>query len=157
MLRVPIATKFKHMHHRYHFFKKGNKGFKYAGLYILKARETHIFTPNLVEIIRRLLNKRVRDSYGELDIRIFPSYPCSKKPLQSRMGKGKGRPSHFITPIYKGAPIVCIHKDLEFHKLRPFIKRLVKRLPIAIKQRFFPKGRDQLDYTYNLKSKQISN
>lgn len=151
MLRIPSNTKFKHMHHRYSFIKKSNKGYRQTGLYMLKARESHIFTPNLVEIVRRLLRKTAREEGGQLDIRIFPSYPCSKKPLQSRMGKGKGRPSHFITPIYKNTPLVAIHNRLDnFQNLKPFIKKLTKRLPVAVKQRFFFKGQKLSKSAQNL-------
>ena len=141
MLRIPNKTKFKHMQHRYSFNRKSNKAHRQTGLYMLKTRETHIFTPNLVEIIRRLLSKTAREKGGQLDIRVFPSYPCSKKPLQSRMGKGKGRPSHFIVPIYKNTPLVSVHNRLNFGRLRPFVKKLIKRLPVSVKQRFFLKGR----------------
>lgn len=141
MLRIPNKTKFKHMHHRYSFIRKSNKGHRQTGLYMLKTRESHIFTPNLVEVIRRLLRKTVYEDGGQLDIRVFPTYPCSKKPLQSRMGKGKGRPSHFVTPIYKNTPLVAIHNELDFSALKPFVKKLIKRLPVSVKHRFFLKGR----------------
>jgi large subunit ribosomal protein L16 len=39
---------------------------------------------------------------GKVWIRIFPSKPVSKKPAETRMGKGKGAPDHWVAPVRPG-------------------------------------------------------
>jgi len=136
MLHTPSSTKYKYNFHRYPSKKQGNKGSSYVGgLFELKAKQSYLFRPELVEIIRRMLNKKVKDSGGSLNIRIFPYYSCSKKPLQSRMGKGKGRPTTFVQPIYRGQTLVSLHTRIELHKLKKNLHRLKMRLPILVKEK----------------------
>jgi large subunit ribosomal protein L16 len=149
MLRIPSSSKFKHTFNRYPENSTGNKGFSYAKTAKLAfiAKQSHLFSPKHVEIWRRYLNKTVKESGGALDIRIFPAISCSKKPLQTRMGKGKGRPSHFVDKKYSGMPLAFIHNRIELHKLRQGIARVQKRSPIEIKikviRQFSPKLKSQ--------------
>ncbi len=39
---------------------------------------------------------------GKLYLRIFPDKPVTGKPLETRMGKGKGEPSHWVAPVKPG-------------------------------------------------------
>lgn len=47
--------------------------------------------------INRFFNRR-----GKVWIRVFPDKPISKKPAETRMGKGKGAPDHWVAPVRPG-------------------------------------------------------
>ena len=58
-----------------------------------------------VESARRAVRRSLRRK-GELQIRVFPTIPFTKKPLQARMGKGKGRIVGFLSPVYPGKVVL---------------------------------------------------
>lgn len=73
---------------------------------------------------------------GRVYIRIFPDKPVSKKPLETRMGKGKGEPDHWVAQVKPGTilfELAGVDEELAIeafsriaHKL-PVKTRLVKR------------------------------
>ena len=67
----------------------------------LKATTRGRITAREIESGRRAINRYVRRG-GKLWIRIFPDKPVSKKPLEVRMGKGKGNPEFWVCVIKPG-------------------------------------------------------
>ena len=67
----------------------------------LKATTRGRITAREIESGRRAINRYVRRG-GKLWIRIFPDKPVSKKPLEVRMGKGKGNPEYWVFVIKPG-------------------------------------------------------
>ena len=67
----------------------------------LKATTRGRITAREIESGRRAINRYVRRG-GKLWIRIFPDKPVSKKPLEVRMGKGKGNPEYWVSVIKPG-------------------------------------------------------
>jgi large subunit ribosomal protein L16 len=67
----------------------------------LKATTRGRITAREIESGRRAINRYVRRG-GKLWIRIFPDKPVSKKPLEVRMGKGKGNPEFWVSVIKPG-------------------------------------------------------
>ena len=65
------------------------------GEYGLKATARGRITSREIEAGRRAINRYVRRG-GKVWIRIFPDKPVSKKPLEVRMGKGKGNPEYWV-------------------------------------------------------------
>ena len=59
------------------------------GDFALKAMEPHYITSNQIESARIAINRYMKRE-GKVYIRIFPDRPVTKKPLEVRMGKGKG-------------------------------------------------------------------
>ena len=59
------------------------------GQYGLQALESHWITSRQIESCRVALTRHIKKG-GKLWIRIFPDKPISKKPAETRMGKGKG-------------------------------------------------------------------
>jgi large subunit ribosomal protein L16 len=55
--------------------------------------------------------KRVLKRKGKLWIRVFPHIPVTKKPLEVRMGKGKGPVDHWITKVAVGSVLVELQCD----------------------------------------------
>ena len=77
----------------------GNK--LHFGEYGLKAIENGIIRANQIEACRVAAARKMKGA-GKIWINIFPYKPVTKKPAETRMGKGKGDLSHWVCPIYRG-------------------------------------------------------
>ncbi len=71
------------------------------GEFGLKALENAWFTDRQIEAARVALMRNLKGG-GKVWIRIFPDKPITKKPAETRMGKGKGDPSHWVAVVKKG-------------------------------------------------------
>ncbi|HAU42240.1 MAG TPA: 50S ribosomal protein L16 [Gammaproteobacteria bacterium] len=71
----------------------GDFGLKCTGRGRLTARQ--------IESARRAINRHVKRG-GRVWIRVFPDKPVSKKPLEVRMGKGKGNPEYWVALVQPG-------------------------------------------------------
>ena len=71
------------------------------GEYGLKAMESAKITSRQIEAARVAINRKVKRG-GKLWIRIFPDFPFTKKPAETRMGKGKGNPEGFVARVKSG-------------------------------------------------------
>jgi large subunit ribosomal protein L16 len=97
----PMRTKFRKAH-------KGRiKGVATSGVelafgqYALKAMEPERVTARQIEAARRALTRHMKRS-GQVWIRVFPDVPVSKKPLEVRMGSGKGTPEYWVVRVKPG-------------------------------------------------------
>lgn len=97
----PKRTKFRKQ------FKGKNRGFAQAGSRVsfgefgLKATERGRVTARQIEAARRAMTRHIKRG-GKIWIRIFPDVPISSKPLEVRMGKGKGNVDHWVAKIQPG-------------------------------------------------------
>ncbi len=81
---------------------KAHRGSTVAfGSFGLKALEPGWITSRQIEAARVALTRRMKRD-GKVWIRIFPDKPVSKKPLETRMGKGKGAPEFWVAVIKPG-------------------------------------------------------
>ena len=71
------------------------------GEYALKATECGRMTAQQIEAARITINRTVKRG-GKMWIRVFPDKPLTKKPAETRMGKGKGAPEQWVAPIRPG-------------------------------------------------------
>jgi len=71
------------------------------GEYGLICLEPHWLTNRQIEAARIALNRYIKRG-GKLWIRIFPDKPFSKKPLETRMGKGKPGPEYWVAVVRPG-------------------------------------------------------
>ncbi|EKR72161.1 50S ribosomal protein L16 [Leptospira noguchii] len=71
------------------------------GEFGLKAVTSGRLTARQIEAARITINRQVKRG-GKLWIRIFPHTPITKKPAETRMGKGKGNPEFWIAEIRPG-------------------------------------------------------
>ena len=71
------------------------------GEYGLKAITRGRLTSRQLEAARRALTRHIKRG-GRVWIRVFPDKPISKKPLEVRMGKGKGNPEYWVALIQPG-------------------------------------------------------
>ena len=71
------------------------------GEYGLKALEPAWITDRQIEAARVAITRFIKRG-GKLWIRIFPDKPFTKKPAETRMGKGKGPPEHWVAVVKPG-------------------------------------------------------
>jgi len=71
------------------------------GEYGLMAVSSGRLTARQIEAARVSINRRVKRG-GKLWIRIFPHMPITKKPAETRMGKGKGNPEFWVSEVRPG-------------------------------------------------------
>ncbi len=105
------------------------------GEFGLKALENAWVTDRQIEAARVTLMRNIKRG-GKVWIRLFPDKPYTKKPAETRMGKGKGAPDHWVCVVKKGKilfemegiPMEIAKESLRLaaHKL-PIRTRFVKR------------------------------
>ena len=71
------------------------------GNYGLQALGTGFITARQIEAARIAMTRHVKRG-GKIWIRLFPDKPISKKPAETRMGKGKGNPEAWVAPVKRG-------------------------------------------------------
>jgi large subunit ribosomal protein L16 len=98
---APKRTKHRKM------FKGRTKGLAYRGSTLsfgefgLQVLEPGWIDSRQIEATRVAITRRVKRG-GKLWIRIFPDKPISKKPAETRMGKGKGNPEYWVAVVKPG-------------------------------------------------------
>jgi len=98
---MPKRVKFRKAHRGR---RKGNakRGSSVAfGDFGLKSLEPAWITSRQIEACRVALSRKMKRD-GRVWIRIFPDKPVSKKPLETRMGKGKGAPEFWVAVVKPG-------------------------------------------------------
>ena len=97
----PKRTKYRKAHKgRIHGAAKGGTQLNFGSLG-LKAVEPERVTARQIEAARRAISRHMKRQ-GQLWIRVFPDVPVSKKPLEVRMGSGKGAPEYWVARIKPG-------------------------------------------------------
>ncbi len=71
------------------------------GSFGMKAVQPDRITARQIEAARRAITRHIKRQ-GRLWIRVFPDVPVSKKPLEVRMGSGKGSPEYYVVRIKPG-------------------------------------------------------
>jgi len=71
------------------------------GEFGLMALESTWITDRQIEAARVAITRHVRRG-GKVWIRLFPAKPVTVKPAETRMGKGKGSPDHWVCPVKRG-------------------------------------------------------
>jgi len=97
----PKRTKYRKM------MKGSNRGLAHKGSTVsfgefgLKATDRGRMTARQIEAARRAMTRHVKRQ-GKIWIRVFPDKPITKKPLEVRMGKGKGSVEYWVAQIQPG-------------------------------------------------------
>jgi len=71
------------------------------GTYGLQTLEPHWITARQIEAARIAITRFIKRG-GKVWIRLFPDKPITKKPAETRMGKGKGAPEEWVAPVRPG-------------------------------------------------------
>src|SRR5919199_418630 len=97
----PKRTKFRKAHKgRIHGIAKGGFTLTFGG-FGLKALEPERVTARQIEAARRAITRAMKRQ-GRVWIRVFPDVPVSTKPIEVRMGKGKGTPEYWVCRVKPG-------------------------------------------------------
>ena len=97
----PKRTKYRKAHKgRIHGNAKGGTSLNF-GAYGLKAMQPERITARQIEAARRAMTRHIKRG-GKVWIRVFPDKPITKKPLETRQGKGKGNVEYWASPIKPG-------------------------------------------------------
>jgi large subunit ribosomal protein L16 len=100
----PKRTKFRKMH------KGRNDGLSWSGNavsfgeYGLRATATGNLTARQIEAARRAISRYVKRG-GKMWIRVFPDKPITQKPIEVRMGSGKGNVEYWVAQVQPGRMI----------------------------------------------------
>ncbi len=117
--------------------RKGN--YVAFGDYALQALEPGWITARQIEAARIAMTRHVKRG-GKIWIRIFPDKPITKKPLETRMGKGKGNPEEWVA-VVKPTRILYEMEGVPVDVAREAMRLAAHKLPI--KTRFVVRGGDQ--------------
>ena len=99
------------------------------GTYGLKAIEAHWVTNAQIEACRVAINRHLKRG-GKLWVRIFPDKPITKKPAETRMGKGKGAPEAWVAVIRPGRVLFEVD-GVDEKTAREALTLAAHRLPVA--------------------------
>ncbi|MDH5720360.1 MAG: 50S ribosomal protein L16 [Spirochaetia bacterium] len=97
----------------------------------LKAITANRLTSRQIEAARTAMTRHVKRG-AKVWIRIFPDRPVTKKPAETRMGKGKGSPEYYVAVIKPGKVMFEMSGANE-NLMREAFKRAAAKLPLKCK------------------------
>ena len=112
---------------------KGNTELHF-GKWGLVALERHWITNRQIEAGRIAIVRRMKRG-GKIWITIFPDKPISKKPAETRMGKGKGNPEEWVAVVKPGRVMYEID-GVAPEVAREAMRLAIQKLPIKCKMVF---------------------
>lgn len=101
------------------------------GDYGLQSMEPAWITANQIEAARIAMTRYCK-RFGKVWIKIFPDKPISKKPLETRMGKGKGAPEYWVAVVKPGRVMFEIAGVPE-ETAREAMRLAANKLPVKCK------------------------
>lgn len=113
------------------------------GMFGIKTLDQCFITARQIEAAR-IAATRYMKREGQLWIKIFPDKPITKKPLEVRMGKGKGSPEYFVAPVKPGR-IIFETAGVSIEIAKEALRLAAQKLPVRTR---FIVARD-----YNYESK----
>jgi len=109
-----------------------NRGYKLSnGMFGIKALDSVFLTSRQIEAAR-IAATRYMKREGQLWIKIFPDKPITKKPLEVRMGKGKGAPEYFVA-VAKAGRILFEVSGVSFDIAKEALRLAAQKLPVKTK------------------------
>jgi large subunit ribosomal protein L16 len=103
----------------------------YFGEFGLQAVEPGWLTSQQIEAIRITISRKLK-KVGKLYLRVFPDKPVSKKPAETRMGKGKGNPEFWVA-VVKRERVICEVEGLPEDSAKALLKLASYKLPFKTK------------------------
>lgn len=128
---MPKRTKYRRPHRvKYEGHTKGGDKVSF-GEYGLVALEGAWITSRQIEAGRIAINRHMKRG-GKLWIRIFPHLAKTKKPLEVRMGSGKGSPEEWVAVVKEGRVMFEV-ADVNEEVAREALRLAANKLPIRCK------------------------
>ena len=118
--------------HRGRMKGKATRGNTLAyGEFGLQALEPAWITSNQIEAARRAMTRHVKRG-GKIWIKVFPGKPVTKKPAETRMGKGKGSPEYWVAVVKPGR-ILFEMSGVSEELAREAMRLAANKLPVKCK------------------------
>ena len=131
MALIPKRTKYRKPHRVYHDGKaKGNLTLQF-GDYGLQAKEGGYVSARQIEAARIAMTRYMKRG-GKVWVNIFPNLSLTKKPLETRQGKGKGEPEVWVAVVKQGKIMFEIDEVSE-EVAREALRLASHKLPIKCK------------------------
>lgn len=127
---MPKKTKFRKLQRgRMTGASKGAKTLHF-GTFGIRALEPAWMTSRQIEAMRLSLSKRLK-KIGKYFIRVFPDKPITSKPIETRMGKGKGSPSEWVA-VVKRERIIAELSGVDKVMAKEIFKGVSYKLPVKV-------------------------
>ena len=128
---MPKRTKYRRPHRiKYEGLTKGGAKVSF-GEFGLQAQEGAWITSRQIEAARIAMNRYMKRG-GQVWIRIFPHLAKTKKPLEVRMGSGKGAPEEWVAVVKKGRVMFEV-AGVEEEVAREALRLASHKLPVKCK------------------------
>ena len=101
------------------------------GMFGIKSLDSKFITSRQIEAAR-IAATRYMKREGQLWIKIFPDKPITKKPVEVRMGKGKGAPEYFVAVVKPGRIILEI-AGVTIDVAKEALRLAAQKLPVKTK------------------------
>lgn len=101
------------------------------GEFGLQALQGGFVNATTIEACRIAANQYIRGE-GHLHIRVFPDKPVTARPLETRMGTGKGEPDHWVAVVKPGTVLFEI-AGASKEAARDCFNRVAHKLPIRVR------------------------
>ncbi|MFL2600091.1 MAG: 50S ribosomal protein L16 [Flavobacteriaceae bacterium] len=101
------------------------------GTFGIKTLDSKFLTSRQIEAAR-VAATRYMKRQGQLWIKIFPDKPITKKPLEVRMGKGKGAPEYFVAVVKPGRILFEV-SGVTFDVAKEALRLAAQKLPVRTK------------------------
>ena len=127
----PKKTKFRKQHK---MVPKGTatRGTTIAfGSFAIKSLETCWITSRQIEAARVAVTRFMKRE-GQIWIRIFPDKPITRKPLEVRMGKGKGAPEFWVATVKPGT-VIFEAEGVSLDIAKEALRLAAQKLPVTTK------------------------
>jgi len=129
---MPKKTKFRKVQRgRLKGISKGARTVAF-GDFGLMALEPAWISARQIEALRVSVNRHLK-KIGQSYLRIFPDKPVTKKPAETRMGKGKGNPEFWVAVVKRGRVLVEIGGGVSRDDAKKILESASYKLPIKTK------------------------
>lgn len=132
----PKKTKYRKQH------KGRNRGVTKGGAYLafgeygLQAIDSGFISARQIEASRIAMTRHMKRG-GKVWIRLFPDKPITKKPAETRMGKGKGAVEGWVAPVKRGRilfEMVGVTPDIAFEAFRLASHKLPIKTKVIVRE-----------------------
>lgn len=128
---MPKKTKYRKVQRgRRKGLSKGARDVEF-GEYGLQAVEAAWMSARQIEAMRVALSRRTKKT-GSMFLRVFPDKPITKKPAETRMGKGKGGVEEWVAVVKRGR-VICEVSGVAEKEARAILKSASYKLPMKTK------------------------
>ncbi len=125
---MPKKTKFrKQQRGKMRGLSKGARTVDF-GEYGLEALTPAWMSAQQIEAMRVTLSRNLK-KVGKFYLRVFPDKPITKKPAETRMGKGKGNPEYWAAVVKRGR-VICELEGLPENEAKRVLKLVSYKLPM---------------------------